>query len=535
MLSDIKIAQNVKLKAIEEVAEKAGIKKHELIPHGNHIAKVSLSIYDRLKSAKDEKVILVTSMTPTRYGEGKTSTAIGLAQAFNKLGKKPILCLREPSLGPMFGVKGGACGGGYSQVVPMEDINLHFTGDDYAVSAANNLLCAMLDNSIYFGNPHNIDTKRIAIRRTINISDRTLRSIRFSIGKKKSYYSGFDIIAASEVMAILSLSRDIADLKKRLSRMIIAFTKDKRPLKAKDIKAHGAMAALLANAIMPNLVQTIEGVPAFVHCGPFANIAHGANSISSIKMAIKLSDYVITESGFGADLGAEKFFDIVCRQGGIKPSLAVIVASRRAVNEHGISNLKSHIGIVRSFGIEPIVALNKFPNDTVRDMHIIKKACADIGVESYVSDVVRKGGNGALGLANACINSIKKDITRFRFIYKNTLSIKDKIETIARTVYGAQSVDMSPKAKSALSLIEDLGLGNLQVNVAKTQFSLSDKHFLKSDSRPWRLKVHDIRIFSGAGFVVPVCGDILLLPGLPRNPAAWDIDVDSKGKIKGLF
>ena len=535
MLSDIKIAQQVRPRQITEIADNAGIKKQELVPYGNHIAKISPTILHRLKDRSNGKIILVTSMTPTKYGEGKTSTAIGLAQAFKRLGEKAILCLREPSLGPMFGIKGGACGGGYSQVIPMEDINLHFTGDDYAVSAANNLLCAMLDNSVYFGNSLNVDLRRIAIRRTINISDRTLRSLRFNIGKKFFYNSGFDIIAASEIMAILSLSEDMDDLKSRLTRMIIAFTKDKKPVTPKDIKAVGAMGALLSNALMPNLVQTLEGVPAFVHCGPFANIAHGANSISSIRMAMKLSDYVVTESGFGSDLGAEKFFDIVCRQGRIKPALAVIVASKRAVDEHGIPNLKKHIEIVRNFGIEPIVALNRFHNDTISDLTDIQKACGRIGVESYISDAVKKGGKGALSLAGACIKSIKKNKIRFKFIYDDHSTIKDKIEAIAKKVYGAESVTMGSKAKNALSQIEGLGLGRLQVNIAKTQFSISDNHLLKGAPSGWKMKVHDIRIFSGAGFVVPICGDILLLPGLPRRPAAWDIDVDLNGKIRGLF
>jgi formate--tetrahydrofolate ligase len=535
MISDIKIAQSVRLKRIEEIASSIGIKRQELIPYGNHIAKVPLSLMKRLEDRPDGKVILVSSMTPTKYGEGKTSIAIGLSQAFKRLGKKAILCLREPSLGPMFGIKGGACGGGYSQVMPMEDINLHFTGDDYAVSASNNLLCAMLDSSIYFGNPLSVDNKRIAIRRTINISDRTLRSIRFRARKGFYYNSGFDIIAASEVMAVLSLSKDMNDLKRRLSRMIIAFTADNKPITPASLKAVGSMSALLSNAIMPNLVQTIEGVPAFVHCGPFANIAHGANSISSIRMAMKLSDYVITESGFGSELGAEKFFDIVCRQGNIKPDLTVLVASKRAIDIQGISNLQKHIQIIRDFGIEPIVALNRFNNESIKDLNHIKQACADLGVESYISDPVQKGSEGALELAEACVKSIKSKKSVFRHLYENSLSISDKIKAIATRVYGAESVVMSSRAKNALSHIEDLGLGKLLVNIAKTQFSISDNRLLKGAPSKWRLKVHDIRIFSGAGFIIPVCGDIILLPGLPRCPAAWGINVDQNGKITGLF
>ncbi|MFA5068574.1 MAG: formate--tetrahydrofolate ligase [Candidatus Omnitrophota bacterium] len=535
MISDIKIAQKVLPRPITQIAKDAGIDDRELFLYGRHIAKVSPSVYGRLRSRRDGKIILVTSMTPTKHGEGKTSTAVGLAQAFNRLGKRAILCLREPSLGPMFGIKGGACGGGYSQVIPMEDINLHFTGDAYAVSAANNLLCAMLDSSIYFGNKLAIDKDSIQIRRAIDISDRTLRSIRFSIKKGLSYKSGFDIIAASEIMAVIALSRDIPDLKNRLSRIIAAFSKAKRPVTAKALGAAGAMSALLVNALMPNLVQTLEGGPAFVHCGPFANIAHGANSLISILTGLKLSDYVITESGFAADLGAEKFFDIVCRQGNIRPSLAVLVASKRAIDIQGLSNLERHINIIRGFGIEPIVAINRFPSDTVKDLDDIRKACDSFGAESHVSDAVKKGGKGALSLADACVRSIQNRPAAFKFLYNSSSSLLDKIKIIATGVYGAESVSISPKAGKALDLIESVGLGGLLVNIAKTQFSFSDNHMLKGAPRGWKLKVNDIRIFAGAGFVVPVCGDILLLPGLPQHPAAWGIGADNLGKIKGLF
>ncbi|MDD5504970.1 MAG: formate--tetrahydrofolate ligase [Candidatus Omnitrophica bacterium] len=535
MISDINIAQKARPRPITRIAKDAGINEGELFPYGRHIAKVSLSAYDRLKDKPDGRLILVTSMTPTKHGEGKTSTAVGLAQAFNLLGKKAILCLREPSLGPMFGIKGGACGGGYSQVIPMEDINLHFTGDAYAVSAANNLLCAMLDSSIYFGNKLAVDKNSIQIKRAIDISDRTLRDIRFTIKKGISYKSGFDIIAASEIMAVLALSKNIADLKNRLSRIIAAFSNTKEPVTAKALGAVGAMGALLANALMPNLVQTLEGGPAFVHCGPFANIAHGANSLIAILTGLKLCDYVITESGFGADLGAEKFFDIVCRQGNIKPSLAVLVASKRAVDIQGLPNLKRHIGVIRSFGIEPIVAINRFPSDTIKDIDDIKRACDDFGAESYLSDAVKRGGKGALDLANACIKSIKNRACAFRFLYNTSSGLKEKIKIIATKIYGAGSVWISDRAGKALDTIEDIGLGNLLVNIAKTQFSFSDNHMLKGAPSGWKLKVNDIRVFAGAGFVVPVCGDILLLPGLPKCPAAWGIDVDTLGKIKGLF
>ncbi len=535
MLSDIEIAQRVKPKQITEVAKSAGIKNEELIPYGNHIAKVSPSLLSRLKSKPDGKLILVTSITPTKHGEGKTSTAIGLAQAFGRLKRKAFLCLREPSLGPMFGIKGGACGGGYSQVIPMEDINLHFTGDSYAVSGANNLLCAMLDSSIYFNNKLNIDINNILLRRTIDISDRTLRKIRFNIDKKVSYESGFDIIAASETMAILALSRNIADLQNRLSRMIVAFTKKKKPVTPKTLNAVGSMSALLVNAIMPNLVQTIEGNPAFVHCGPFANIAHGANSLMSILMGLKLADYVITESGFGADLGAEKFFNVVCRQGRLRPELAVIVVSRRAMRLHGLPNLKKHINIIRCFGIEPIVAINKFPNDPPKALKQIKACCQELGVESYISDAVARGGCGAIELAEGCMRQLKKGECGFKLLYNEELSIKGKIELISTRIYGGKGVNFSLQAKKDLKVIEDLGLNRLAVNIAKTQFSLSDNHLLKGRPEEWKLNIHQIRIFSGAGFIVPVCGDILLLPGLPKKPAACNITADNHGKIKGLF
>jgi formate--tetrahydrofolate ligase len=535
MLSDIEIAQKTKPRLITDIAENAGIKKQELIPYGDYIAKVPPSILSRLQNKPNGKLILVTSITPTKHGEGKTSTAIGLAQAFHRLKKKSILCLREPSLGPMFGIKGGACGGGYSQVLPMEDINLHFTGDAYAVSGANNLLCAMLDSSIYFNNKLGIDKENIKIRRTIDISDRTLRKLRFTINNNLSYKSGFDIIAASEIMAILALSKDMLNLQNRLSRIVVAFDKNKKPVTPKNLGAVGAMCALLANAIMPNLVQTIEKSPAFVHCGPFANIAHGANSLISILMALKLSDYVITESGFGADLGAEKFFNIVCRQGKIKPALAVIVVSMRAVDENGISNLEQHVKIIRNFGIQPIIAINKFPNENINDFNAIKKCSESLRVKCCVSDAVEKGGAGSLSLAEKCIQLADKQESDFKFLYNESQSIKNKIELISTKIYGADGTRFTLKARTALKQIEDMGFDRLSVNIAKTQFSLSDNHLLKGVPKGWNLKVNDIRIFAGAGFVVPVCGDILLLPGLPRKPIARKISTDKNGKIKGLF
>jgi len=535
MPSDIEIVQRIRPRQIAEIAKSCGIRNDELTPYGDHIAKVSLSLLKRLRNRPNGKLILVTCMTPTKHGEGKTSTAIGLVQALGLLKKKAILCLREPSLGPMFGVKGGACGGGYSQVIPMEDINLHFTGDGYAVSGANNLLCAILDNHIYFGNKLNIDPKTILIRRTIDISDRTLRNIEFKINKKVSYSSGFDIIAASEIMAILALSKDLDDLKKRLSQIIVAFDRKGKPITPKCLGAVGAMSALLTNAIMPNLVQTIEGQGALVHCGPFANIAHGANSLISTFMALKLGNYVVTESGFGADLGAEKFFNIVCRQGRLKADLAVIVVSARALKVHGIDNVSKHVDIVRGFGVKPVIVVNKFPEDSHKSLERIKGYCGSLNVTVCVSEAVTKGGAGALKLAEACVRLLKDEPSEFKFLYNERLTIKDKIEALAKEVYGALGVNFSQAAKSELRKVKALGLERLAVNIAKTQFSLSDNPRLEGAPKDWRLKIKDIRIFAGAGFIVPVCGNIMLMPGLPKRPAAWNISTDNNGKIKGLF
>jgi len=535
MPSDIEIAQRIRPKLISEIARVAGIRSEELIPYGNHIAKVSPFVLTRLQNKPNGKIILVTCITPTRYGEGKTSTAIGLTQAFGKIKRRAMLCLREPSLGPMFGVKGGACGGGYSQVIPMEDINLHFTGDGYAVSGANNLLCAMLDNHIYFKNKLNIDLKKILLRRTIDISDRTLRKLSFKVKNKSDYKSGFDIIAASEIMAILALSKDLKDLKERLSRIIVAFNKKSQPVTASDLSAVGAMSALLTNAIMPNLVQTIEGQPAFVHCGPFANIAHGANSVLSIKMAAKLADYVITESGFGADLGAEKFFNVVCRQSKIVPDLAVLVVSQRAAKINGLNNISKHADIIKKFGIEPIVAINKFPDDSKKEIEKIQNHCNRLNIENYISQAVSRGGEGAVELAQACARKMQNQKSGFKLLYNDDIPIPDKINMIAKKVYGADGVDFSRSATMSLKLIDKLKLNHLAVNIAKTQFSLSDNPKLKGAPKKWRLKVKDIRIFAGAGFITPVCGDMMLMPGLPEKPAAWSIDTDSHGKIKGLF
>lgn len=536
MLSDIEIAQRIKPKLIAEIARSIGIRNEELRLHGDYIGKVSLSLLGRLGDKPNGKLILVTCITPTRLGEGKTSTAIGLTQALGKLKKKVMLCLREPSLGPMFGIKGGACGGGYSQVIPMEDINLHFTEDNHVVAAANNLLCAILDSQIYFKNRLRIDPHHLLIRRAYEISDRTLRNIRFKINRDFNYESGFDITAATECMAILALSRNLEDLKSRLSRMIVAFDENQKPVTAKQLNAAGAMGALLKYAIMPNLVQTTEGQPALVHCGPFANIAHGANSLISILMALKLSNYVVTESGFGADLGAEKFFNIVCRQGGLKPDLAVVVVSARAIKLHGLDNLTRHIEIIRKFGITPIIAINRFPDDSQGQLASIQRHCSSLGIEYSLSEAVARGGSGVLELAEGCLRLLKPpEFLDFKFLYDVDLPVKEKIELIATQVYGAEGVDFSHKAKAELERIKDLGLQNFLVNVAKTQLSLSDDPKLKGVPKGWRLRIKDIRIFAGAGFVVPVAGEMMLMPGLPEKPAAFNIDIDGRGRIKGLF
>lgn len=536
MLSDIEIAQRIRPQLIAGIARSIGIRNEELKPHGNYVAKVSFSLLDRLHDKPNGKLILVTCITPTKFGEGKTSTAIGITQALGKLKKRVMLCLREPSLGPMFGIKGGACGGGYSQVIPMEEINLHFTEDNHVIAAANNLLCAMLDNHIYFKNRLRIDPSNILIRRAYEISDRTLRNIHFKVNQDFSYESSFDITAATETMAIVALSRDLEDLKSRLSRMIVAFDDSGKPITTKQLNAAGAMGALLKYAIMPNLVQTAEGQPAFVHCGPFANIAHGANSLISILMALKLSNYVVTESGFGADLGAEKFFDIVCRQGGLQPALAVVVVSARAIKLHGLINLTRHIEIIRKFGVTPIVAINRFRDDSQRELQQLERHCNSLGAEHSISEAVAKGGAGALELAESCLKLLKaEELSNFKFLYDEDVPVKEKIELIATQIYGADGVDFTQNAEADLKRIDGLGLQNFPVNIAKTQFSLSDDPKLKGVPQGWRLKIKNIRIFAGAGFIVPVAGDIMLMPGLPEAPAAFKIDIDKQGRIKGLF
>ena len=557
MKSDIEIAQASTMKPITEIAEKLGITGEELELYGNYKAKINCGLLEKLADKKDGKLILVTAITPTPAGEGKTTTTVGLGDAMAKLQKKVMIALREPSLGPVFGVKGGAAGGGYAQVVPMEDINLHFTGDMHAVGAANNLLAAMIDNHIYQGNALNIDVRRITWRRCVDMNDRQLRFITDGLGGKANGVpreDGYDITVASEVMAILCLSRDIDHLKEKLGNIIVGYTRDNKPVTARELKAQGAMTALLKDALKPNLVQTLEHTPAFVHGGPFANIAHGCNSIMATRMGLKLADYVVTEAGFGADLGAEKFLDIKCRIAGLKPSAVVIVATVRALKHHGgvakadltnenlaalekgLPNLLKHIeNITLKFGLPAVVAINRFPTDTVAELDLIEKKCKEAGANVALSEVWAKGGEGGEALAKEVIRLTELKGTKFDHLYKDELSISEKIETVAREVYGAAGVDYLPAAQKEIEQLEGLGFGNLPVCMAKTQYSFSDDP--KKLGRPtgFRVTVKNVKVSAGAGFVIVLTGDIMTMPGLPKVPAAEAIDVDSSYKISGLF
>ncbi|MGE5598319.1 MAG: formate--tetrahydrofolate ligase [Bacteroidota bacterium] len=556
MLSDIEIAQAAKLRPIQEIARNAGLGEDDYEPYGRYKAKVSLDIYERMKGKTDGKLIYVTAITPTPAGEGKTCTAVGLTQALGVLNKKVFLCLREPSLGPTFGVKGGAAGGGYSQVVPMDEINLHFTGDIHAVTAAHNLLAAVLDNHIFQGNDLGIDPKRVVWRRVMDISDRALRHIIVGLGARTDGVlreSGFDISVASEIMAILCLASDPADLKERLGRILVAYTYDGRPVYARDLKAVGAMAVLLKEALKPNLVQTLEGQPAFVHGGPFANIAHGNNSIIATRTALKLADYVVTEGGFAADLGAEKFFDIVSRQAGLRPDLAVLVVSARALKFHGgaskeglgvenlealqrgFANLDKHLANLREvFGLGVVVAINRFPTDTEAELALIKEHCASRQAPAEISEVVARGGRGGLALAEAVLRGLERP-NSFRPLYDPSIGLKEKLHALATRIYGADGVSYSKEAEKALATLEELGYGNLPVCVAKTQMSLSDDPDRKGAPTGWTLNVREIRISAGAGFVVALAGSIMTMPGLPKVPAAEKVDILEDGTIVGLF
>lgn len=555
MLSDIEIAQACKLRPIKDIARKAGIPEEYLELYGNYKAKVNLSLRDTLSHRPDGKLIYVTAMTPTPAGEGKTCTAIGIGQALGLLNKNVMLCLREPSLGPTFGVKGGATGGGYSQVVPMEEINLHFTGDIHAVTAAHNLLAAMVDNHIVQGNELKIEPKRVVWRRVMDISDRELRNIVIGMGAKGDGVmreSGFDISVASEVMAILCLAKDLEDLKERLGRILVAYNVNGEPVYARDVKATGAMTVLLKDAIKPNLVQTIEGQPALIHGGPFANIAHGNNSIIATSMALKLADYVVTEGGFASDLGAEKFFDIVCREG-FKPDVAVLVASIRALKFHGnvpkedlsyenlaalekgLANLERHIHNLRDvYHLPVVVAINRFPSDTEAEIAVVTEKCRELGVRSALSEVVAKGGAGGAELAETVLAAMDEP-NGFEPIYSLDATIKEKIETVAKKVYGADGVSYTKEAETAIAKLTKLGYGGLPVCIAKTQMSFSDNPALKGAPTGWTLTVREVRVHAGAGFVVALAGPILTMPGLPKVPAAEKVDIMPDGRIVGLF
>lgn len=555
MLTDIEIAQQAKLLPIAQIASELAIREEELEPYGRFKAKLNDALYNRLADKKDGKLILVTAINPTPAGEGKTTTTAGLGEAMKKIGKNAIIALREPSLGPVFGIKGGAAGGGYAQVVPMEDINLHFTGDFHAITSANNLLCAMLDNHMQQGNALGIDPRRILIKRCLDMNDRALRNIVIGLGGKMSGIpreDSFCITVATEIMAIFCLASDLMDLKERLGRILVAYTYAGAPIYACDLKAQGAMAALLKDAINPNLVQTLEGTPVIMHGGPFANIAHGCNSVRATRLALKLADYCITEAGFGSDLGAEKFLDIKCRLAGLKPNAIVLVATARALKynggvpkdktalenpdalKKGIVNLGAHISNMKKYGVPVVVAINRFPNDSKAELDYIENYCRENGADFALSEVFAKGGEGGVDLARKVCEAAEKP-AHFQPIYSIDSTIKQKIECIAKEIYGADGVDYTGQAEKALRDIEALGGNELPVCIAKTQYSLSDNATLLGRPTGFRITIRDLRLSNGAGFVVAYAGDILTMPGLPKVPSAEKIDVDAQGRISGLF
>ena len=556
MLTDIEIAQQAKMKKITEIAANLGIEEDEVEQYGHYKAKLNQKLFNRLADKPDGKLILVTAINPTPAGEGKTTTSVGLCEAMNKTGRKAILALREPSLGPVFGIKGGAAGGGYSQVVPMEDINLHFTGDMHAITAANNLLAALMDNHIQQGNALGIDVRRILFKRVLDMNDRALRNIVIGMGGKVNGIpreDHFQITVASEIMAILCLATDLEDLKERLGNILVAYTYSGAPVFARDLHAVGAMTALLRDAINPNLVQTLEGNPALIHGGPFANIAHGCNSLRATKLALKLGDYCVTEAGFGSDLGAEKFFDIKCRCAGLKPDCTVLVATIRALKynggvakpdltkenvealEKGIVNLGVHIENLRKFGVPVVVAINHFYTDTDAEIAVVKDYCEKHGAKVAFSDVFLKGGEGGIELANAVVETIESTKSEYKPLYDEKLTVREKLDIIAKEIYRADGVNFAPKAAKALKEIEDLGLDRVPVCVAKTQYSLSDDPAKLGKPEHFSITVSDVRASAGAGFVVVYTGDVMVMPGLPKVPAADNIDVDEDGKITGLF
>ncbi len=554
--SDIEIAQAAQMKPIGQIADKLGIPDDALSPYGRYKAKVSLDYVRSLQSRPNGKLILVTAITPTPAGEGKTTTTVGLGDALNHIGKKAILCLREPSLGPSFGQKGGAAGGGYAQVVPMEDINLHFTGDFHAIGAANNLLAAMVDNHVYWGNELGIDQRRITWRRGLDMNDRALRSIVGSLGGVANGFpreDGFDITVASEVMAIFCLSTDLNDLKRRLGNIIVAQTRAREPVRASDLKAAGAMAVLLKDAVAPNLVQTLENSPAFIHGGPFANIAHGCNSVIATTTALKLADYVVTEAGFGADLGAEKFMDIKCRKAGLKPDAAVVVATVRALKMHGgvardqlraenvaaveagFANLARHLENLRGFGVPVVVSVNRFSADTEAEHAKLKELCAKHEVEAVIADHWAYGGEGAAPLAEAVVKVTDKGGSKFQFLYPDEMPLRDKIKTIAQKIYRARDIACDGAVESRLAELQKGGFGHFPVCIAKTQYSFSTDPNAKGAPEGHILGVREIRLSAGAEFIVAVCGEVMTMPGLPRVPAANSIDLSEDGRITGLF
>ena len=551
MLTDIEIAQKAKLKPIEQIARKAGFLSSEIELYGKDKAKISLRSLKRLSKKKNGKLILVTTITPTPWGEGKTTTTIGLGQALAKIGKKAFICIREPSLGPVMGLKGGAAGGGYSQVLPMEDINLHFTGDIHMVTAAHNLLSAMVDNHIFHGNELKLDPGRIVWRRCMDMNDRALRSVKISY-KDITRTDGFDITAASEVMAILSLSKNLTDMKARLGEIIVGYSVDGMPVTAKDLNASGAMALLLKEAIKPNLVQTIEGVPAFIHGGPFANIAHGCNSIVATQLALKASNYVVTEAGFGADLGAEKFFDIKCRYAGLVPDLVIVTLTCRALKrqggiekenlsknnvralKNGLPNLKRHINSLELFGVPILVSVNLRTEDSKEELNAVLEYCKGLGIEAVVSDLWGKGGAGGVNLAKKAAGIVKKQ-SKFRYLYDLNLSVRSKIETIAKKMYGADRVEFTNESLEELVSIEKSKYSRFPVCMAKTQYSLSDDPRLLGAPKGFNITVRQVKISAGAGFIVAMTGDIMTMPGLPKHPAAEKMDISESGKIIGLF
>ncbi len=556
MLTDIEIAQQAKMNPIVDVANGLGLTDDDIELYGKYKAKITMEKIKELESKPDGKLVLVTAINPTPAGEGKTTTSVGLTDGLRKIGKNAMVCLREPSLGPSFGVKGGAAGGGYAQVVPMDEINLHFTGDIHAITYAHNLLAAMVDNSIKQGNPLNMDPTRISFRRVIDLSDRSLRDTVIGLGGTANgipRQDGFDITVASEIMAILCLSTDLMDMKDRFGKIVVGYTYDKKPVTAADLEAQGAMTLLMKDAIKPNLVQTLENTPAFIHGGPFANIAHGCNSVSATKTALKLADITVTEAGFGADLGAEKFFDLKCRFAKLNPDAVVIVATARALKVHGgvaksdlgeenlaaleagFSNLEKHIENVKKFGVPAVVAVNRFPTDTVAELELIIKKVEELGAEVALSEVWAKGGEGGVELAEKVVATLENKKSDFHVLYDEKLPIKEKILTIAREIYGANGVNYSAAANKMIAQYEDMGYGELPICIAKTQYSLSDDQTKLGRPENFDISIREVRLSAGAGFLVVISGNVMTMPGLPKRPAACNIDIDDNGVIKGLF